>query len=284
MNPLVFHIVSGQSFFTGIVLLVAAAFLSLRSDRASYRIGFVLFALGILAVGLSSTAIPVWSYVVAGVFTAVWIASKFQKEWRQWAAWAMAAGWLVAAAVEIPNLAMPVLVPSGGRSLTIIGDSVTAGIGADDTSQTWPLLLADQHNLRVQDISHMGETAKSALIRVQEHPVDSSLVLLEIGGNDVLGSTSADEFESTLNDLVQRVTQVDRQLVMFELPVPPGFHAYCYAQRRIASRYGVKLIPKRVFLSILAEGGSTLDSVHLSQQGHQNMADQVWRILGPAFK
>jgi len=41
----------------------------------------------------------------------------------------------------------------------------------------------------------------------------------------------------------------------------------------------VLLIPKRIFLSIIAGNESTLDTIHLSQSGHQLMADCVWRIL-----
>jgi acyl-CoA thioesterase-1 len=50
-------------------------------------------------------------------------------------------------------------------------------------------------------------------------------------------------------------------------------------QRRLAAKYGVTLIPKRVFVGVLTTGDATLDSVHLSQAGHQAMADRVWRLL-----
>jgi acyl-CoA thioesterase I len=43
------------------------------------------------------------------------------------------------------------------------------------------------------------------------------------------------------------------------------------------------LIPKRVFLSVIAGDDSTLDSIHLSQSGHQTMADTVWRSVVSAF-
>jgi hypothetical protein len=46
---------------------------------------------------------------------------------------------------------------------------------------------------------------------------------------------------------------------------------------------GITLIPKRVFLSVIAGDDSTLDSIHLSQSGHQTMADTVWRSVVSAF-
>jgi acyl-CoA thioesterase-1 len=75
----------------------------------------------------------------------------------------------------------------------------------------------------------------------------------------------------------------DRQIVMFELPLPPFCNQYGRIQRTLAQRHQVKLIPKRIFLSIIAGDGSTLDSIHLSQTGHQKMADCVWGIIEPAF-
>jgi hypothetical protein len=35
---------------------------------------------------------------------------------------------------------------------------------------------------------------------------------------------------------------------------------------------------------LLAGDGATLDSIHLSQSGHQQMSDVVWELVGPAFE
>ncbi len=75
----------------------------------------------------------------------------------------------------------------------------------------------------------------------------------------------------------------DRQVVLFELPLIPFYNQYGRAQRSIAAKHNVKLIPKRVFLSVLYDNDSTLDTIHLSQSGHQLMAECVWRILKPAY-
>ena len=71
---------------------------------------------------------------------------------------------------------------------------------------------------------------------------------------------------------------------MFELPLPPLSNEYGRIQRRLARRYQVRLIPKRIFISVLAGGGATLDSIHLSDDGHQRMAAEVWKVLAPAYQ
>ncbi len=279
MNWLVYHIVSGDAFFTGIALLIIGAVASTRTRPVFDRIAGVSFLIGVIAVILSSTAIPYWFYAIATVSTLVWIASLYKRPWRRWAPHLTATLWLVAALLEIPFHFLPSLSPISDRHVAILGDSVTAGMGADDPSETWPSLLGRTHHLQVQNLSHVGETAASALKRAKSRQISAPIVIVEIGGNDILGSTSAAQFARDLDALLQHLQAPGRQVVMFELPLPPFCHEYGRAQRRLAAKHHVQLIPKRVFLSVLASGDATLDSIHLSQSGHQLMADSVWRML-----
>ncbi len=284
MNWLVYHIVSGQAFFTGVALLILAAVSSTRSRPIFRRITALSFLIGIIAVVISSTAISYWWYGVAGAVTLVWIASRFKHDWRRWSACAVVGVWLIAALIELPYHIAPSLDPARTRTITVIGDSVTAGVGGDETSETWPSLLARQHQIAVQDISHMGETAASALKRAKSQSIESSVVIIEIGGNDVLGSTTSAQFALDLDGLLAHLEAPDRQVIMFELPLPPFCNEFGRVQRTVAAKHNVILVPKRVFLSIIAGSGSTLDSIHLSQSGHQFMADCVWSLVQSAFK
>jgi acyl-CoA thioesterase I len=284
MNWLVYHIVSGQSFFTGIVLIVIAAFASTWTKPVFSRITVLSFLIGVIAVGVSSTAIPYWYYAVAVIVTLVWIATRFKKEWRRQAACWMAGAWLIAALIELPYHLTYSLKPATTRTITVIGDSVTAGVDGDETSETWPSLLARQHQVEVQDISHIGETAASALKRVQTQSIESAVVVVEIGGNDILGSTTTAEFARDLEALLAALEFPGRQVIMFELPLPPFCHEFGRIQRTVAARHNVTLIPKRVFLSVIAGSESTLDTIHLSQSGHQFMAETVWSLVEDAFE
>jgi len=283
MNWLVYHIVSGQSYFTGIALLLIAAMASLRSTRIFERITILAALIGILAVVISSTAISYWYYAFAALMTLTWIASGHVLKWRRRATIAFAGTWLIAALIELPNLFSPSLALASSRSITIIGDSVTAGVGGDEESETWPKVLAREHRLQVQDISHMGDTAASALKRAQVQRIRSPIVVVEVGGNDLLGSTTCAQFDQDLDALLRYVAAADRQVLMFELPLPPFCHEFGRIQRVQAAKYNVKLLPKRLFLSVIAGSDLTLDSIHLSQAGHQQMADAIWQVIQAAF-
>ena len=283
MNGFVFHIVSGQSFFSGALLITLAAFFSTRKTARPRRLATLLFIVGLLGVILSSTPLPYWYYGVAAAVTVAWFISAFRERWRRPTAIAVALAWVIAAAIEAPRLLAPNLRPARSRSVTIIGDSVTA-LPSEDNAPTWPRILADQHNLEVQDISHDGETAASALKRARTHAIGAPIVLVEIGGNDLLGSTSSARFSHDLDALLAYLKAPGRQVVMFELPLPPFYQEYGRIQRTLAIKYDVALIPKRIFLGVLAGRDATVDTIHLSGVGHQRMALCVWQLLSSALE
>jgi acyl-CoA thioesterase-1 len=186
--------------------------------------------------------------------------------------------WLYAGAMEIPWRVLPETARAPVKAVTVIGDSVSAGM-EEDEAETWPSLLARQHDITVQDLSHVGETAASALKRVQKQGIQHDWIIVEIGGNDILGSTSPSQFEIDLESLLSELRRDNRAVVMFELPLIPLYHRYGMIQRRLATKFKVALIPKRYFLSVLADSDATLDSIHLSQAGHQKMSVLVWSLL-----
>lgn len=284
MNPLVYHVASGHCFFTGIVLMIAAAQLGLRARPIFRRLAWLALLLGVIAIVISSTAIPYWLYAIAVLATLPWFSVHYAKDWQHWAPHVMIAAWLLAAAFEVPYHALPPLRASSARAITVIGDSVTAGVDGNQKSETWPKIFAREHKVAVQDISHVGETAASALRRVKKQPVEANLVIVEIGGNDLLGSTTSADFGRDLDALLTELAAPDRQIILFELPLPPFYHEYGRTQRTVAAKHNVALVPKRVFLSILAGNGATLDTIHLSAAGHQQMADTVWGLVGPALE
>ena len=263
--------------------MILAAILSMREGRRTKRVSVLAFLLGSIAIVVSSTPLPYWFYGCAGAVTLIWVCSCFLKKWRRATAYAMICVWMLAIGWELPYHLMPQLEPADSHKITVIGDSVTAGLGGGDKAETWPQILAREHHLQMQDISQAGDTVALALKRVQKQSVSSPVVLLEIGGNDVLGSTTTAQFEQGLDALLTELKAPNRQLVMLELPLPPFYHEYGRIQRTLAQKHAVALVPKRVFLSIIAGGDSTLDSIHLSQAGHQKMAEIVWGLVEPAY-
>jgi acyl-CoA thioesterase-1 len=163
-----------------------------------------------------------------------------------------------------------------------MGDSLAAG-GGGGREETWPRLLARTRGVEVVDLSEVGATVATALGRVDRLPPGGGVILVEIGGNDLLGPTSATDFDRDLGELLDRVCRPGRVVLMLELPLPPFCNGFGLAQRRQAAAHGVGLVPKRVLMGVLTGEGATTDGIHLSAAGHERMAEAVWAAVRSAY-
>lgn len=162
----------------------------------------------------------------------------------------------------------------------VIGDSLSAGIAAEQ-EHLWPNLLAREWHVPVRNHAQAGATAASAFRQAEEIECDDCLVLIEIGGNDLLSGKDSRQIEADLDRLLVRLSAPHRTLIMFELPVPPVPGAYEFArlQRRLAHRHSVRLIARREFAKVLLTPGATTDGLHLSLSGHRALADVLLRAM-----
>ena len=289
---------SGQALFlgAGMVLLAVALLPSVKAGLRASLLA-IIARLGIFIAIISAVPLSYWLYGLSILVTSVWL-------WRErrrgreslltadsrsltpdprYLRLATAVIWIGMVLVELPYDFSPRLPRLDHAPLYVLGDSITAGMGAGE-KHTWPDLLppvvAPVHNLALP-----GATSASALSRqANQLPARGGLVVLEIGGNDLLGETTAAQFERDMEQLLSRVSAPERTIVMFELPLPPLCNEYGRIQRKLATRHGVYLIPKRTLMGVLARGGATLDTIHLTAEGHQDMADAVWSIVRPAYE
>jgi len=283
MHPVVLLLAGGAAFFAGLALLLAAALLRRHSTPRANRAAAWLALLAILALAASATPLPPWAYALLALPLALMPLATPTPRGRAAVAATSAAAILAVGALEAREQFLPVLRPAPERRVAIIGDSLTAGHGDDDRATPWPALLEARHGVAVENLARAGATAASAARDVLERPPEAPLVLVEIGGNDLLGGTPPEDFERALDALLAALDRPGRQVAMFELPLPPFHERYGRIQRRVAARRGVALIPERVLLTVLGGADATVDSIHLSQAGHERMAGLVWRFLGPAL-
>jgi acyl-CoA thioesterase-1 len=164
----------------------------------------------------------------------------------------------------------------------VIGDSVSAGIGGVG-EQTWPQILGKAHQVDAFNLARAGATVTSALRQTESVREPQALVLVEIGGNDLLDSTPTKDFRAGLDRILSAVAGPSRTVVMLELPLLPFKNDYGRIQRDLAPAHHVILIPKRFFVDVLTSKGATVDLAHLSPAGHRLMAERVWSIIRPAM-
>jgi acyl-CoA thioesterase I len=287
MNWIIFFFGSGAAFFSGVGLLIGAAvFLGIAERKGLVRVAVVIAFLGLLLIFLSATPLPYWLYGVGGLISFVWVWAERSSwvrvlKWRRLLRLATVLCWSIAAILEVPHVFVPTVGTVGSPRLYIFADSVTAGMG--DRKVTWPTLLARSQGIEINDFSQPGATVSSMAKVAEGLALGDGVILLEIGGNDVLGFTSATDYERGLDKLLAILSVSNWNILMFELPLPPFYNEFGRAQRSLASKYRVQLIPKRIFINVLTTDGATVDSVHLSHVGHDLMAATVWELIQPAF-
>ena len=236
---------------------------------------------GITLVIISATPLPVWAYAVwvisAGAGIVVGNLSAPTRRLRLICGAVLAVLTSALCLAEAPFRCRPALnVPAGG-TVYVLGDSISAGVGTQHLC--WPVVLDGMTPLRVINLAKAGATVESAITQARGTSEPQSLVLVAIGGNDLLGGADAAEFHMKLDTLVSSLRSDQHDVLLFELPLFPFQNAYGTAQRDVARKYGCAMLPKRCFAKVLGTQDGTLDGLHLSQAGHNAMAGIIADLI-----
>ena len=74
MNSLVYHVASGQAFFSGVALIQLAGLSAFRPEgRWPSLCRTTSASAGLILVAISATPLPAWFYFSAGLVTLAWI-------------------------------------------------------------------------------------------------------------------------------------------------------------------------------------------------------------------
>ncbi len=121
----------------------------------------------------------------------------------------MLATWWLGIALELQFHLMHAIPLLQRTPVFLVGDSLSAGIGGD--IETWPKRLARSHHVVFHDLSRSGADTATAMRQAEQVNGSTSLVLVEIGGNDVLRATRPDAFEQALDVLLAKLRDVAAQ-------------------------------------------------------------------------
>ena len=184
---------------------------------------------------------------------------------------------LASVAIEFRHRRMPEILMQPEDNLVVIGDSVSSGI--DPRVPSWPAILQQLTGVPVKNLARPGATTAEGVDMARGITPADHFIIVELGGNDLLSGVPSEEFGRALELLLAKVSKPGRAVIMFELPLIPTMIAYGQIQRRLASKYGAYLIPKRFFVRVIAGASATSDGIHLTELGVRRMAELVTRTL-----
>lgn len=285
MNPIVSHLISGRVLYSGLGLMLVCLLCTefTQSPRVRRMLAVQAWLCAILAV--STAALPLTSIAILAGGLVCWTSLAMwdsSSNLRRRCLGFVAVYSLGLLLIEFPKTRVGSISPVESRSLIVIGDSLSAGLGEGEGTP-WPKQLGDLHNVRVANLSEPGATTRDGIEKVQLAKPFPGLVIVELGGNDLLGGRFVSEFEADLSQILQTLSDQQRAVVLVELPLLPGKNAWGVVQRRLARKYGCWLIPKRLLVDVLATPGATMDTLHLSEAGHHRMAKTIWQAIGHAL-
>lgn len=182
------------------------------------------------------------------------------------------------------------------KTILFFGDSITAGYGLE-TSQAFPALI--QHKIdslgldwKAVNAGLSGETTAGGLRRLDwllQQPVD--ILLIELGGNDGLRGVSPVETRNNLLAMIDaaRSTKPDVRIILAGMQIPPNLGLeYTAAFKDVFS--GVAAEREVVFIPFILEGVGGIsslnlpDGIHPNVEGHQIVAETVWKTLLPMLR
>jgi acyl-CoA thioesterase-1 len=290
MNPVAMYFASGDSlYFGGFLLLLAIAalpllkhhWMSLLRNIASW-IGLAFMVMASPPLFWGADAMLLATFFVWFITSNIAEPSKAIVGLRLSAAMVLFVSVLALTASEFSHRKMPLITGVPSDHLAVIGDSISSGI--DFRSLNWPTVLQQLTGIQVKNLARPGAGVVEGRVMAESITSEDRVVLVEIGGNDLLSGTTSVEFERNLDSLLSRLTVPGRTVVMFELPLLPNRVEYGRIQRQLASKYGVWLIPKRYFGEMISGANATSDGLHLSQRGGRQMALLVAKVLSPVLK
>jgi acyl-CoA thioesterase I len=173
------------------------------------------------------------------------------------------------------------VVPAGATVLAL-GDSLTFGTGA--TPQTsYPTMLADLSGWQVINAGVPGDTSAEALARLpgllQEH--QPTLVLVSIGGNDLLRRLPEADTRTNLQRTCEQVLAAGAQALLVAVPRPTLAAAAIGAlsdhpmYAEVAEALKLPLVAGG-WSAVLADESLRADAIHANARGYAQMARSVY--------
>lgn len=191
---------------------------------------------------------------------------------------ALVAVLVLAACGRAPTL--PKLAPHD--VIVAFGDSLTRGTGASEET-AYPAVLAALSGHQVVNAGVPGDTTASGLQRLPGVLAEyrPRLVLLCLGGNDMLHRVPASAIENNLRLLVQTIRASGAEVVLIGVPEPRLFGGAPAFYARVAEDMKLPL-EDDVFNEVLRDNRLKSDPIHANAAGYRVVAERLDAFLKKA--
>lgn len=183
---------------------------------------------------------------------------------------------LLACSPDIPNIDSP------GTTIVVLGDSIAAGVGSGP-GQAYPELLAARFGTEVVNAGVSGNTTADGLARIDEVLEENPwMVIIELGGNDLLRRVPPEQTEQNLRGIVDRVISARAVPVLVEMDAPFGGN-YLAIYEQLGEEYNIPVVEETLG-EILRDRDLKADTIHPNAEGQKILAEAIAEEIEPILE
>ncbi|HYO81172.1 MAG TPA: arylesterase [Bryobacteraceae bacterium] len=182
--------------------------------------------------------------------------------------------------------------------IVVLGDSLAEGLGVA-REQSYPSLLQakidrEGYPYRVVNMGVSGDTTSGGLSRLNGAlSLKPSVLIIELGGNDGLRGVPAAITRANLKKMTIAAKRAGAEVLIAGMTLPPNYgpdyiRRFESAFHDIAREQRVQIVPS-LFQPIIEQIGSRPglmqpDGIHPAPEGHELLAEHVFRYLKPMLR
>lgn len=177
--------------------------------------------------------------------------------------------------------------------VTVLGDSITAGLGlASDMAMPARLQAAlDRMSVksRVKGFGVLGDTSANGLARVDRVPAETTVCVIALGGNDLLLGLDPSMTKANLRAIIQHLKERNVRVVLAGVKAP-ALLGVAYARRfsqlypDLAKEQGVFYAPDFLTGVIGVSRYMQRDGIHPNAEGARIIADRLAPVVAQALR
>lgn len=163
--------------------------------------------------------------------------------------------------------------------IVFFGNSITAGQGAR-VGEDFPTLIGKELNVLIINAGVSGNTTYDALLRIDKDVLSQnpSVVVVELGGNDLLLNEKSDVTKKNLDLIVSKIKPTGAKIVILGIKFFLFNENYETDLQSIVKKYNATYVPD-ILEGIITDDSLKFDDIHPNAKGYQKIAERLTPIL-----
>ena len=190
----------------------------------------------------------------------------------------------------IASIISLVSVSAMGKSIVVLGDSISAAYGIE-VGQGWVALVQDKlykehYDYTVNNESISGDTSAGGLARIDNalSRHKPSVVIIELGANDGLRGLSPTVLKSNLAEISQRAQKAEAKVLLLSMRIPPNYgkrytEMFYNVYPELSKELKVPYVPFILEDVALVKQLMQEDGLHPNAKAQAVIVEKIWPYL-----